>query len=222
MIVKDSINTNNIIKHHPNQKTFLLGKKRLERKYNYLNRNQLNIKRKNKQKVSPGFRKIMVSIRLYKKLLNSKDTIFTSKLPYKVSLPEFFSFSPYIKHSYGKQIEGIGSWYGELCRGEEYCLRRYGKFNILEKKLILKYPTKDEELVSKAVQVYLEFYNKIKSKLTLPNDTDAEFPARFIKYLFKFIDHKFKSRKFKLYIILNKKFLDIEFSEYLQDMDWLK
>ena len=212
----------NIIKHRLNQKTYLQGKKRLEMKYNHLNRKQLLIKRRGKQKVSSGYKKIMIAIRLYKKLLKSSETIFTNNPPYKISLPIFFSFNSFIKNKYPKQTEGIGSWYAEMCRGEDYCFKKYSKNTIIERMIGRKYPTKDEELLSKVSQKYVEFFNRIKSKLTLPNETDAKYATRFLKYFFKFIDRKFQSRKFRLYIILNKKFLDIEFIEYLQDMDWIK
>ena len=88
--------------------------------------------------------------------------------------------------------------------------------------LLKKFPTKDEEVLSKVAQKYIAFFKRTQSKLNLPDDTDAEYATRFLKYLFKFIDYKFKTRKFKLYILLNEKFLNIEFIDYLQDMDWLK
>jgi hypothetical protein len=212
---------NNIIKHHTSSNTYKLGKRRLERKYKHLNRNQLSIKRR-KRKVSVGYKKLKVSMRLYKKLLMSSQSIFTDNLPYKVPLPDFFAFNTYIKRNYKKETEGIGSWYSECCRGEEYCFKKYAKHTVIEKLLLKKFPTNDEELLSKVAQRYLSWYKKVQSKLNLPNDADAEYATRFLKYLFKFIDYKFRSRKFKLYILLNEKFLDIEFIDYLRDMDWLK
>jgi hypothetical protein len=212
----------NITKHHTFSNTYKLGKKRLERKYNHLNRNQLFIKRKGGNKASIGYKKLRLTMRLYKKLLRSSESVFIDTLPYKVPLPDFFAFNSYIKHNYKKETEGIGSWYSECSRGEEYCFKKYAKHTIVESLLIKKFPTKDEEVLTKAAERYLGFFKTIQNKLNLPDDTDSEYATRFLKYLFKFIDHKFKNRKFKLFILLNKKFLDIEFVDYLQDMDWLK
>lgn len=211
----------NITKHLLTGKTFLNGKKRLKQKYEHLNRYQLLIKRR-RNKVSPGFKKLMIAMRLYKKLLRSEDTIFFSSLPYKVSLLDFFNFSPYIKRNYGSVIKGIGSWYSECSRGEEYCFNKYSRYTTLEKLLVKKYPTRDEGVIGRAAEKFASFHNLVKSDLTLPDDTDAEYPNRFLRYLFKFTDYKFRSRKFKLYFLLNDKFLDVDFTEYLQEMDWLK
>jgi hypothetical protein len=212
---------NNITKHKTNKKTYQKGVERLERKYNHINRGKLLIKRRTRER-SYGYKKISTAMRLYKKLLSDDGTLFTNELPYKVSLPVFFNFSSFIKKNYVKRTEGAGSWYMECCRGEEYCFKKYAKHTAIERLLLKKCRTKDEELLGRVAGRYIEFYSSIKNKLTLPNDTDAEYPTRFLKYLWKFVDKKFMGRKFSLYILLNKKFLDIEFIEYLQSMDWMK
>ena len=215
---------NNFIKHHLGGKTYDSGKRLLVKKLKALNKKRLVLKTrvKGKQRHSYGYMKIKSAMLVYKKLLDSDEVNFPNKPPFKASLVEFFHFSSFMKQSYPSKLKGIGSWYSECSKGKEYCFKKYSRFNVIERMLMREYPTKDADLVMKVAERWVEFHESVKNKLNLPNSNDGEYATRFLKILWKFIERRFKGRKFKLYIILNKKFLDIEFVEFLKDMDWMK
>jgi len=242
----------NIINHKRGSKTYEKSLTVLTRKYDSLNKksngNHLEIRRRKskgleikRRKRSKGFETIMAAFRVYGEMVNDEKCFAAKKSPWVIGLDQFFGFKGYTKNKvlpkfHKRGLDSIGSWYSECVLGREYCYNTWaGWLEVLNPYLIEvlnshffpgrdfeKVDVEDHNLMVKVAREFSRFYEENKSKIQTPNKLDERYEARFAKYLFKFIDHKFTTKPFKLHYMLNKRFLDQEFKEYLLEMGWMK
>ena len=241
----------NIVKHKPGGKTYERSLKVLIRKYESLNKrsnnNHLEIRRRKPKRFeikrrnrSKGFETIMAAFRVYGEMVNDENCFPVKKPPWVINLDQFFGFTGYFKDNVlpkfkNRGFDSIVSWYSECVLGREYCYNTWAEVSnpylieVLNSHFFpgrdfdkAKVSSRDYSNMVLAAREFSRFYEENKSRIQTPNKLDERYEARFAKYLFKFIDHKFTTKPFKLYYILNKRFLDQEFKEYLLEMGWMK
>ena len=223
---------NNLKRHKPDSKTFLKGQEGLNKKYDSLSKRYPTIKTKKKRR-SIAHSEIMVAMRTYQKLFKLEEPVLKKKWPWFVGLDEFFGFSNYSKANLFENLKGdatfamtIKSWFEECSKGLEYCQLEYGedKNPVVSKKIAARLGIEHSKKrrLFEASNAFCDFFEDNKKKLDLPNKLDEHYPARFLKYFFKFLDYNFKTRKFNPYIMLNEDFLEVDFKDFLREMGWYR
>ena len=183
-----------------------------------------------------GDKTIKFSFDNYKRLLNDPYTKTKNKSPYKVSLPEFFKFSPYTKDAISKswtELSDVKSWFLECRNDYDYLKSKYGRLSkdrqpLITTKLKEQWGEKigqfddtphNENSFRKAACLLNDFVEDNYDKLCHP-DAKPKYPATYAKIVIGWIAGSNKKNKHPGW--MTSPFFFDNFKEYLMGLEYLE